>query len=165
MAKLTEQDIINWNGPEEEYMNEDQLAFFRELLVKQQDELIENASNTAIELKKHETAPDPADRATQEEEYALELRTRDRERKLLHKIDSALDRIARKDFGWCEKCGERKLLGKIQATIRLIDEGEYGYCQDTGEPIGLKRLLARPTATLSVEAQERRERMKKQFAD
>ena len=119
MAKLTEQDIINWNGPEEEYMNEDQLAFFRE-------------------LKKHETAPDPADRATQEEEYALELRTRDR---------------------------ERKLLGKIQATIRLIDEGEYGYCQDTGEPIGLKRLLARPTATLSVEAQERRERMKKQFAD
>ena len=66
MAKLTEQDIINWNGPEEEYMNEDQLAFFRELLVKQQDELIENASNTAIELKKHETAPDPADRATQE---------------------------------------------------------------------------------------------------
>ena len=138
MAKLTEQDIINWNGPEEEDMNEDQLAFFRELLVKQQDELIENASNTATELKKHETAPDPADRATQEEEYALELRTRDR---------------------------ERKLLGKIQATIRLIDEGEYGYCQDTGEPIGLKRLLARPTATLSVEAQERRERMKKQFAD
>ena len=138
MAKLTEQDIINLNGPEEEYMNEDQLAFFRELLVKQQDELIENASNTATELKKHETAPDPADRATQEEEYALELRTRDR---------------------------ERKLLGKIQATIRLIDEGEYGYCQDTGEPIGLKRLLARPTATLSVEAQERRERMKKQFAD
>ena len=138
MAKLTEQDIINWNGPEEEYMNEDQLAFVRELLVKQQDELIENASNTATELKKHETAPDPADRATQEEEYALELRTRDR---------------------------ERKLLGKIQATIRLIDEGEYGYCQDTGEPIGLKRLLARPTATLSVEAQERRERMKKQFAD
>ena len=138
MAKLTEQDIINWNGPEEEYMNEDQLAFFRELLVKQQDELIENASNTATELKKHETAPDPADRATQEEEYALELRTRDR---------------------------ERKLLGKIQATIRLIDEGEYGYCQDPGEPIGLKRLLARPTATLAVEAQERRERMKKQFAD
>ena len=119
-------------------MNEDQLAFFRELLVKQQDELIGNASDTAAELKKHETAPDPADRATQEEEYALELRTRDR---------------------------ERKLLNKIQASLRLIDEGEYGYCQDTGEPIGLKRLLARPTATLSVEAQERRERMKKQFAD
>ena len=73
-----------------------------------------------------------------EEEYALELRTRDR---------------------------ERKLLNKIQASLRQIDEGEYGFCQDTGEPIGLKRLLARPTATLSVEAQERRERMKKQFAD
>ena len=138
MAKLTEHDLIHWHGPEDDYMNEDQLAFFRELLVKQQDELIGNASDTAAELKKHETAPDPADRATQEEEYALELRTRDR---------------------------ERKLLNKIQASLRLIDEGEYGYCQDTGEPIGLKRLLARPTATLSVEAQERRERMKKQFAD
>ena len=138
MAKLTEQDIIDWNGPEDEYMNEDQLAFFRELLLKQQEELIANATDTAAELKKHETAPDPADRATQEEEYALELRTRDR---------------------------ERKLLNKIQDTIRLIDQGEYGYCRDTGEPIGLKRLLARPTATLSVEAQERRERMKKQFAD
>ena len=138
MDKRTEKKNPKWNGPEDKYMKADQLTLFRELLVKQQTKRIENASNTAIELKKHETAPDPADRATQEEEYALELRTRDR---------------------------ERKLLGKIQATIRLIDEGEYGYCQDTGEPIGLKRLLARPTATLSVEAQERRERMKKQFAD
>ena len=131
MAKLTEQDILNWDGPEEDYMNSDQLAFFRELLVKMQDELIENASATTGHLHDH-------DRATQEEEYALELRTRDR---------------------------ERKLLGKVQATIRSIDEGDYGFCADTGEPIGLKRLLARPTATLSVEAQERRERMKKQFAD
>lgn len=138
MAKLTEQDIINWNGPEEEYMNEDQLAFFRELLVKQQDELIENASNTAIELKKHETAPDPADRATQEEEYALELRTRDRERKLLHKIDSALDRIARKDFGWCEKCGEE---------------------------IGIRRLEARPTAELCIDCKEIAERQERNFHD
>ena len=138
MAKLTEQDIINWKGPEEEYMNADQLAFFRELLVKLQDELIQKAADTTGHLQNHEAAPDPADRATQEEEYALELRTRDR---------------------------ERKLLNKIQDTIRLIDQGEYGYCRDTGEPIGLKRLLARPTATLSVEAQERRERMKKQFAD
>ena len=113
MAKLTEQDILNWNGPEEDYMNADQ-------------------------LQEHESAPDPADRATQEEEYALELRTRDR---------------------------ERKLLTKVQGSIRKIDEGDYGFCQDTGEPIGLKRLLARPTATLSVEAQERRERLKKQFAD
>lgn len=138
MAKLTEQDIINWNGPEEDYMNADHLEFFRELLVKLQDELIDNASATTDNLQKHESAPDPADRATQEEEYALELRTRDR---------------------------ERKLLSKVQSSIRAIDEGDYGYCRDTGEPIGLKRLLARPTATLSVEAQERREQMKKQFAD
>ncbi|EMU3991191.1 RNA polymerase-binding protein DksA [Neisseria gonorrhoeae] len=138
MVKLTEQDILNWIGPEDDYMNDDHLAFFRELLVKMQDELIENASVTTGHLQEHESAPDPTDRATQEEEYALELRTRDR---------------------------ERKLLSKIQATIRNIDEGDYGFCADTGEPIGLKRLLARPTATLSVEAQERRERMKKQFAD
>ena len=85
MAKLTEQDILNWDGPEEDYMNSDQLAFFRELLVKMQDELIENASATTGHLQEHESAPDPADRATQEEEYALELRTRDRERKLLGK--------------------------------------------------------------------------------
>ena len=128
MAKLTEQDILNWNGPESDYMNEDQLAFFRETLVKMQDELIAKASVTTDHLQDHEAAPDPADRASQEDR-------------------------------------ERKLLVKIQASIRAIDEGEYGFCQDTGEPIGLKRLLARPTATLSVEAQERRERMKKQFAD
>lgn len=138
MAKLTEQDIIAWKGPEKDYMNADHLEFFRELLVKQQDDLINRASETTDYLQEHEAASDPADRASQEEEYALELRTRDR---------------------------ERKLLAKIQASIRDIDEGEYGYCRDTGEPIGLKRLLARPTATLSVEAQERRERMKKQFAD
>ena len=82
--------------------------------------------------------PDPADRATLEEEYALELRTRDRERKLLMKIDS---------------------------TLRKLDDGNYGYCEDTGEPIGLPRLVARPTASMSLEAQERRERMKKQYAD
>lgn len=138
MAKLTEQDILNWDGPEQDYMNADQLEFFREKLVKLQDELIDKASATTEQMQDHETAPDPADRASQEEEYALELRTRDR---------------------------ERKLLAKIQASIRDIDEGDYGFCRDTGEPIGLKRLLARPTATLSVEAQERRERMKKQFAD
>lgn len=138
MAKLTEQDILSWNGSEDDYMNKDQLAFFRDLLVQLQEELIQRAADTTDYLQDHEAAPDPADRATQEEEYALELRTRDR---------------------------ERKLLSKIQASLRQIDEGDYGYCQDTGEPIGLKRLLARPTATLSVEAQERREQMKKQFAD
>lgn len=138
MAQLTERDILNWNGPEEEYMNKEQQAFFRRLLLKLQDELIHNATNTAGHLQEQNTTPDPADRATLEEEYSLELRTRDR---------------------------ERKLLSKIQASLRQLDEGDYGYCQDTGEPIGLKRLLARPTATLSVEAQERRERIKKQFAD
>ncbi len=138
MAKLTEQDILNWNGPDSEYMNEDHLEFFRELLSKLQDELIERADETTGHLQDHELAPDPADRASQEEEYALELRTRDR---------------------------ERKLLSKIQKSLRDIDQGDYGFCLDTGEPIGLKRLLARPTATLSVEAQERRERLKKQFAD
>ncbi len=138
MAKLTEQDVLNWNGPEDDYMNEEHQAFFRELLMKLQEELINNAAATTDHLQEQESTPDPADRATQEEEYALELRTRDR---------------------------ERKLLAKVQASIRQIDEGDYGYCKDTGEPIGLKRLLARPTATLSVEAQERREQMKKQFAD
>ena len=90
MAKLTEQDILNWDGPEEDYMNSDQLAFFRELLVKMQEELIENANTTTGHLQEHESAPDPADRATQEEEYALELRTRDRERKLLNKVQATL---------------------------------------------------------------------------
>ena len=138
MAKLTEQDILNWNGPESDYMNEQHLAFFRALLTQMQNDLISSADATAVHLQEHETAPDPADRASQEEEYALELRTRDR---------------------------ERKLLVKIQESLREIDSGDYGYCRDTGEPIGLRRLLARPTATLSVEAQERRERLKKQFAD
>ncbi len=138
MAKLTEQDILNWNGSEDEYMNADQLEFFRECLKGLQEELIGNAENTTSHLQEQEATPDPADRATLEEEYALELRTRDR---------------------------ERKLLNKIQASLRQIDDGSYGFCADTGEPIGLKRLLARPTANLSLEAQERREQIKKQFAD
>lgn len=138
MAKLTEQDIINWSGPEEDYMNEDHLAFFKELLANSQEEIISNASATTNHLQEQVVTPDPADRATLEEEYALELRTRDR---------------------------ERKLLTKVQASLRQIEDGSYGFCRDTEEPIGLKRLLARPTANLSVEAQERREQMKKQFAD
>ena len=129
MAKLTEKDILAWDGPEEDYMNAQHLEFFRNLLSQQQDEIINKADATTDRMQ-HDTASaaDPADRASQEEEYALELRARDR---------------------------ERKLLAKIQAALREIDEGEYG----------LKRLLARPTATLSVEAQELRERLKKQFAD
>ena len=136
MAKLTEQDINNWSG--DDYMNADHLEFFKERLLDMQQELLSNASATASHLQEQEATPDPADRATLEEEYALELRTRDR---------------------------ERKLLQKIQSTLRLIEDGSYGYCEDTGEPIGLRRLLARPTASLSVEAQERRERMKRQYAD
>ena len=93
MAKLTEQDILDWNGPEEDYMNEDHLAFFRELLVKLQDELIEKANVTTDHLQQHESAPDPADRATQEEEYALELRTRDNESKLMSKIKHSIQKI------------------------------------------------------------------------
>ena len=138
MAKLTEKDIINWSGPEEDYMNEDHLAFFKELLTKLQEEIIDNASATTNHLQEQVVTPDPADRATLEEEYALELRTRDR---------------------------ERKLLTKVQASLRQIEDGSYGFCKDTDEPIVLKRLLARPTANLSVEAQERREQVKKQFAD
>lgn len=136
--QLTEQDILSWKGPEEEYMNEAHLTFFKQLLLKMKQELIDNAVATSQHLQEQEATPDPADRATLEEEYALELRTRDRERKLLMKIES---------------------------TIKKIEENNYGYCEDTGEPIGLPRLLARPTASLSLEAQERRERLKKQYAD
>ena len=136
MAQLTEQDILSAHG--DDYMNADQMEFFKERLLQMQQELISNADATTNHLQEQEATPDPADRATLEEEYALELRTRDR---------------------------ERKLLQKIQSTLKKIEDGSYGYCEDTGEPIGVKRLLARPTATITVEAQERRERMKKQFAD
>ena len=136
-TKLTLKDLQNWTGPEEDYMNEAQLEFFREMLLALQDEIISKATQTTGNLREQEATPYPLDRATVEEEHALELRTRDR---------------------------ERKLLTKVQASLRQIDEGSYGYCLDTGEPIGIKRLLARPTATLSVEAQERREQLKKQFA-
>lgn len=138
VGKLTEKDILAWNGPESDYMNEAHLQFFKEKLQRMQDEIIDKASGTTEHMQEQEATSDPADRATQEEEYSLELRTRDR---------------------------ERKLLSKIQFSLRQIDEKSYGYCLDTGEPIGLQRLLIRPTATLSVEAQERREQMKKQFAD
>lgn len=134
--KLSDQDLLNWKG--DDYMNEDHLAFFRQRLLDMKQEMLNNAAATSAHLQEQESTPDPADRATLEEEYALELRTRDRERKLLMKIDS---------------------------TLRKIDDGEYGYCEDTGEPIGLARLIARPTASLTIEAQERRERMKKQYAD
>jgi DnaK suppressor protein len=125
--------------PDSEYMNDKQLDFFRSRLLQQKDDLLSNAGETTEHLREDTSiVPDPADRATIEEEHALELRTRDRERKLLKKIAQSLARI---------------------------DSGEYGFCDETGEPIGIARLLARPTATLSLEAQQRRELKQKMFGD
>ena len=125
--------------PEGEYMNDKQVEFFKARLTALKGDLLSNAGETTEHLREDTTiVPDPADRATIEEEHALELRTRDRERKLLRKISQSLTRI---------------------------DTGEYGYCEETGEPIGLGRLLARPTATLSLEAQQRRELKQRMFGD
>ena len=125
--------------PESEYMNDKQLDFFRATLKKLKDDLLSNAGETTEHLREDTSiVPDPADRATIEEEHALELRTRDRERKLLKKIAQSLNRV---------------------------ESGEYGFCDETGEPIGLGRLIARPTATLSLEAQQRRELKQKMFGD
>ena len=135
-APLTEAELLKMS--EKDYMNKAQLAFFRLKLVTLKDDLLKNASETTEHLRENILVPDPADRATIEEEHALELRTRDR---------------------------ERKLLKKIEQSIGLIDAGEYGYCDETGEPIGVGRLLARPTATLSLEAQQRRELKQKMFGD
>ena len=125
--------------PETEYMNDKQLEFFRTRLQALKDDLLSNAGETTEHLREDTSiVPDPADRATIEEEHALELRTRDR---------------------------ERKLLKKISQSIVRIDANDYGFCDETGEPIGLGRLLARPTATLSLEAQQRRELKQKMFGD
>jgi DnaK suppressor protein len=125
--------------PDSEYMNDKQLEFFRAQLMQQRDDLLDNAGETTEHLREDTSiVPDPADRATIEEEHALELRTRDR---------------------------ERKLLKKISQSIARIDAGDYGFCDETGEAIGLGRLLARPTATLSLEAQQRREMKQKMFGD
>ncbi len=124
--------------PESDYMNEAQLAYFKAKLTTMRDEILENARETGEHLKENEVFADPNDRATVEEENLLEQRVRDRERKLLKKINSSLVRI---------------------------EGGEYGYCLETGDPIGLPRLLARPTAELSIEAQEKHERLEKLYAD
>jgi DnaK suppressor protein len=124
--------------PESDYMNDRQLAFFKERLRGIEQDILSNAGQTTEHLRETQFVPDPADRATIEEEHALELRTRDR---------------------------ERKLLKKVQQSIARIDSGEYGWCEETGEPIGVPRLLARPTATLSLEAQERREMRQKLYGD
>lgn len=136
-ADLTDEEVLAM--PDEAYMNDKQLAFFRHKLVMLKSDLLSNADETTEHLREDTViVPDPADRATIEEEHALELRTRDRERKLLKKIEQAISRI---------------------------DAGDYGYCDETGEEIGVARLIARPTATLSLEAQQRREMKQKMFGD
>ena len=123
----------------EEYMSNKQFKHFRDILGAWKTELMFEVDRTVHHMRDEAANfPDPNDRATQESEFGLELRTRDRERKLLRKIDSALTRI---------------------------DDGSYGFCEETGEEIGLKRLEARPVATLSLEAQERREMAERQFRD
>jgi len=133
---LTEAELLR--APASQYMSAEQLAFFRERLLETQRELLEKADLTSEHLREHELEADPTDQATIEEEYALELRARDRERKLLKKIDEAL---------------------------RRIEEGSYGYCEETGDPIGIPRLIARPTATLTIEAQSRREQKQKLYGE
>lgn len=133
---LTEQEILAMG--EDDYMNEAQLAFFKHRLTQMENELQKNADKTTETLRETTVVPDPADRATIEEEHALELRTRDR---------------------------ERKLLKKVKAALKRIEDGDYGWCEETGEPIGVARLIARPTATLSLEAQQRREIKQKMFGD
>jgi DnaK suppressor protein len=123
----------------EQYMNKEQLGHFARILRNWKRDLMVEVDRTVLHMKDEAANfPDPNDRATQEEEFSLELRTRDRERKLIRKIDEALKRT---------------------------EDGSYGYCLETGEEIGIKRLEARPVATLSVEAQERRERREKQYGD
>ncbi len=137
LEELTDADILSM--PDSEYMNEVQLAYFRRKLSTLRDDMLANAGETTEHLREDTVVvPDPADRATIEEEHALELRTRDRERKLLKKIEQSLARI---------------------------DANDYGYCDETGEAIGVARLLARPTASLSLEAQQRRELKQKMFGD
>tara|TARA_B100001564_G_C20662799_1_gene682356 strand:- start:1627 stop:2055 length:429 start_codon:yes stop_codon:yes gene_type:complete len=123
----------------EDYMSSDQIDHFKKILLDWKNLLMKEADKTMEHMKNDSTKlSDPNDAATQEEEFRLELRTRDRERKLIMKIDQALQRV---------------------------DDGAYGYCEDTGEPIGIKRLEARPIATLCIEAQERHERLEKTQVD
>ena len=135
--ELSDAEILAMS--DDNYMNETQMAYFRLKLSVLKQEILASAGLTTEHLREDTVVvPDPADRATIEEEHALELRTRDR---------------------------ERKLLKKIEQSIQRIDVGDYGYCDETGEAIGVGRLLARPTATLSLEAQQRRELKQKMFGD
>ena len=130
MSKI---DLADYKpSADEDFMNPKQKAYFRQKLENWKDEILNGAKETISNLQEESSNhPDLVDRASSESDKALELRTRDRQRKLISKIDAA---------------------------IRRIDAGTYGYCDDTGEPIALRRLEARPTATLSLEAQERHER-------
>lgn len=124
---------------DEPFMNERMLEYFRQKLLNWKEQLLQESSETLENLQDGGLSePDIADRASAETDRSLELRTRDRERKLISKIDSALQRI---------------------------EDGSYGYCEDTGEPISLRRLEARPIATLSIEAQERHERLERTHRD
>jgi DnaK suppressor protein len=137
VEELSDAEILAMS--DDEYMNDKQMAYFRLKLNLLKQDILASAGQTTEHLREDTVVvPDPADRATIEEEHALELRTRDR---------------------------ERKLLKKIEQSIQRIDAGDYGFCDETGEAIGVGRLLARPTATLSLEAQQRRELKQKMFGD
>lgn len=137
VEELSDEEVLAM--PDTEYMNDVQLGFFKLKLLRLKRDILASAGETTEHLREETVVvPDPADRATIEEEHALELRTRDR---------------------------ERKLLKKIEQSIASIEAGDYGFCDETGEPIGVGRLLARPTATLSLEAQQRRELKQKMFGD
>jgi DnaK suppressor protein len=137
VEELSDAEILAMS--DDEYMNDKQMAYFRLKLTRLKQDILASAGQTTEHLREDTVVvPDPADRATIEEEHALELRTRDR---------------------------ERKLLKKIEQSIQRIDAGDYGFCDETGEAIGVGRLLARPTATLSLEAQQRRELKQKMFGD
>lgn len=133
---LTEEELLK--QPPESYMNDEQLEFFRNLLDSQKQELIESLKETSDHLQNQDREADENDRASLEEERWLELRIRER---------------------------EGKLISKIESTLRRIEDGSYGFCDDTGEEIGLERLLIRPTATLSIEAKQRRESIEKGYSD
>ncbi len=128
LSTLTEAQLLAM--PESDYMNEAQLEFFKKLLKLEEQELMHAIDEARAGLSNHEAEADLADVATQQEMQQLHLRTVER---------------------------QTKLLKKVRETLRAIDEGDYGYCEETGEPIGLKRLLARPTATMSIQAKEAQE--------
>lgn len=133
---LTEKSILR--QAKKNYMNEEQLQFFKDRLNEQKQDIIESLKETSENLQNQDREADDNDRASLEEERWLELRIREREAKLLSKIDEALARI---------------------------EDGSYGYCEDTGDEIGLERILVRPTATLSIDAKQRRESIERGFSD